>query len=591
MAEPLNVVLLIADGHGYHTGDLDWGTEEYRGLRSRLERLRLEERGFAKFTNVISPAVSTIMSIESMLTGLYAAKTHKLHWREWPEWDRLEHPQLSTFLQARGYAVHGFSYLLNAENWMPGIHCYKPELYRDFPSRKRDTHSHHAVLAAAKHYFAHDFQRGRPQCLLIHSIFVYDFWDELMALCEGQGLTAANTIFAFTSDHYFPKNFGRQWLLGERDGWSIWHHTDLTEYNTRVFLYLKYPGLQPREVGDVVAGYDLAPTLLELLGLRGEWPARCDGESVLPLLTGAGRPEGRVVRNDNVYPFQIGEKQGRISAVRFGRFKYVLRPDPVSSYLSYRMHEPWGRVLESEELYEVGADPEEQRNLVDLPDPIVGAALERGRAEMRRTSGEILEFHAEHLRKYAERTGLAARLRSGARPLERVLCFQSCPPEVAATLVRVLAGLFPEAQIDLVARDAGGLALPERVRAVSEPAGTHDCGLRLSNFPVGAYAGVYDPAAHPVGDFAEAGRVLRALAVPAKFTLGLDGSLTALGETDLPAGGGVLTRWRQGSRRKAAGVLAGLKPKLRRWLRSVESGGAGLPRHLAERIIRKDRAE
>jgi arylsulfatase A-like enzyme len=591
MAEPLNVVLLIADGHGYHTGDLDWGTEEYRGLRSRLERLRLEERGFAKFTNVVSPAVSTIMSIESMLTGLYAAKTHKLHWREWPEWDRLEHPQFSTFLQARGYAVNGFSYLLNAENWMPGIHCYKPELYRDFPSHKRDTHSHHAVLAAVKHYFAHDGQQSRPQCLLIHSIFVYDFWDELMDLCERHGLTAANTIFAFTSDHYFPKNFGRQWLLGERDGWSIWHHTDLTEDNTRVFLYLKYPGLQPRVVGDVVAGYDVAPTLLELLGLRGEWPARCDGESVLPLLAGAGGTEGRVVRNDNVYPFQIGEKQGRISAVRFGRFKYVFRPDPVSSYISYRMHEPWGCVLGPEELYDIAADPEEQRNLVGSTDPTAEAALERGRAELRRTSGEILEFHAEHLRKFAERTGLAARLRPGAGPPARVLCFQSCPPEVAVTLVRMLGGLWPAAQIDLVTRETGGLALPGRVRAVSEPTGAYDCGLRLSNFPVGAYAGVYDPGVHPVGDFAEAGRVLRALAVPAKFTLALDGSLTALGHSDQPAGDGVWARCRQAARRAAAGAVEGLKPKLRRWLRSVESGGAGIPQHLAERIIRKDRAE
>ncbi len=591
MAESLNVVLLIADGHGHHTGDLDWGTEEFRNLRSRLERLRLGERGFAKFNNVISPAVSTIMSIESMLTGLYAAKTHKLHWREWPAWDRLDHPQLSTFLQGRGYDVHGFSYLLNAENWMPGILCYKPELYRDFPSHKRDTHSHHAVLAAVQHYFAHDFKAGRPQFLMVHSIFVFDFWDELMALFARHGMTEANTVFAFTSDHYFPKNFGRQWLLGERDGWSIWHHTDLTEHNTRVFLYLKYPGIRPREVGDVVAGYDLAPTLLELLGLRAAWPGQLDGESVLPLLSGETRPAGRTVRNDNVYPYQIGEKQGRISAVRCGRFKYVRRPDPISSYISYRTHEPWASVFGHEELFDIEADPEELRNLMDSTEPAVVAALAHGRAEMLRTSDAILDFHAAGLRTYAEQSGLATRLRP-AGSAGRILCLQSCPAEVCVTLVRMLATLLPEASIDVVAKDLAGHALPARCRVVPQPDGAYDAGLRLANFPVGDYVAAYDAAVRPAGEFAAAGATLRVLPIAAKFTLGLDCSLTPLGDSERAVAGGVGAALRRAALAPLRALFVKLKPRLRRWLRAVEGGGgAGMPRHLSDRIIRGDRPE
>ena len=524
------------------------------------------------------------MSIESMLTGLFAAKTHKLHWREWPAWDQLDEPQLSTFLRGRGYDVHGFSYLLNAEHWMPGILCYKPELYRDFPSHKRDTHSHHAVLAAVKHYFAHDFKPGRPQCLMIHSIFVFDFWDEMMALFAQHGLTEANTVFAFTSDHYFPKNFGRQWLLGERDGSSIWHHTDLTEYNTRVFLYLKYPDIRPREIGDAIAGYDLTPTLLELLGLRAEWPGRLDGESLLPLLGGEMRAARRTLRNDNVYPYQIGEKQGRIAAVRCGRFKYVRRPDPASSYISYRMHEPWSAVLGHEELYDIEADPEEQRNLVNSTEPAVLGALAHCRAEMKRTSDEIIDFHVESLKLFAERSGLAARLGSGKSP-RRILCFQSCPVEVCATLVRLLAGLLPEADIEVVAKDLAGWALPGRCRVVAQPGEGYDCALRLSNFPVGAYTAVYDATAHPIGDFTAVGAAIRALPVAAKFTLGLDCSLTPVTPDEGPG---------LGDRARAAvrSMVAWAEPSLRRWAKKFKSGsGASMPRHLSERIIRDDRTD
>ena len=74
---------MVTDGHGHYTGDMDWGTKEGYALKTRLERLNLVEKGYIKFSNAMSPAVSTIMSIESIMSGIYAAKAHKLHWREW----------------------------------------------------------------------------------------------------------------------------------------------------------------------------------------------------------------------------------------------------------------------------------------------------------------------------------------------------------------------------------------------------------------------------------------------------------------------------------------------------------------------------
>lgn len=605
MTQPRNLILLITDGHGHHTGDHDWGTDEFRGLRSRMERLQLARHGYAKFNTMMSPAVSTIMSIESILAGIYAAKTHKLHWREWPDWDRLDHPVLSTFLQGRGYEVNGFSYLLNAENWMPGVLCYKPELYRDFPSHKRDTHSHHAVLAAVKHYFANAFRPGRPQALIVHTIFLFDLWDELMALFKTHGFTDDNTVFAFTADHYFPKNFGRQWLLSERDQSPIFHHTDLTEHNTRVFLYLKYPGMKPREIDELVSGYDITPTLLELLGLRGEWPGKLDGESLVPWLEGRA-PGGpaRVLRADNVYPYQVGEKMGRIMAVRWGRYKYVRRPDPASSYIAYRMDEPWNRVVGHEEFYDIPADPEEQQNLVASADPAVQAALTRCRTELRRTTDEILAFHAEGLAAYAERGGIAARLRATVGGAGRVLCVQAGPAEVSVTLVRMLATLLPTVKIEVVGKGLDGFALPANCEAIAFPSGEpysvarvrevlgpraaaseYACALRLAGVKADGFGAVYDERVQPLADFAAAGEVIEAWAAKLKGSLALDCSLTPIAAARDP---GLGAR----SRGALRTMVARAEPTLRRWAKKFKSGGGPqMPRHFSERIIRDDRID
>lgn len=598
MAAPLNIILLITDGHGHHTGDHDWGTTEYLGLRSRLERLELGRKGFAKFGNVMSPAASTIMSIESMLTGLHAAKTHKLHWREWPEWDRLEQPTLSSFLEQRGYAAHGFSYLLNAENWIPAIKLYRPELYRDFPSHKRDTHSHHAVLAAVRHYFAHAFEAGRPQLLMVHSIFLFDFWDELMELFGQHGLTDENTIFAFTSDHYFPKNFGRQWLLGERDGVPIYHHTDLTEHNTRVFLYLKAPGLPAQECDAPVSGCDLLPTLVDLLGLSAQWTTPVDGQSLIPWLRGASLPE-RWLRADNVYPYQIGEKQGRVTAIRCGYYKYVVRPDPASSYVAYRMQEPCGLLIESEEFYDLRSDLEETVNRIATVEPAELDGLARCRAAWRETTAAIFATHARGLWQYAQRSGLADKI-AGGRVVSSLLCIQAGPAEITVTLLQVLTALFPAARVDLVARDLKGWKVPESCRVLVYPAGRdyevetvlswlaqsgaarYDALLGLGGTGLGPPE-YYDTAAHPTTDYAAAERVLVALSGEQKGWLALNAAFVPL------RAGAQKARFGNWAWELARALLRRFKPRLLRLVRALESGGPKMAPSFSARFIRRSR--
>ena len=164
-----NVVIVIHDGFGHYANADDWCTDDSWGLKEQFNSIRFAEDNFLDFTKAISPAVSTIMSIESILSGVYAAKAHKLHWREWPTWDRLNYASISDVLEGFGYSVNGFSYLLNSENWMPSIRCYKPELYENYPSEKKDTHSYEAVISAFRDYFQNSFQPHQKQCLIVHS--------------------------------------------------------------------------------------------------------------------------------------------------------------------------------------------------------------------------------------------------------------------------------------------------------------------------------------------------------------------------------------------------------------------------------------
>ena len=361
----LNVILVIHDGYGHYVEDDDWCTWENFEVKKRFEEMELKKNGFIEFSNAISPAASTIMSIESILSGVYAAKAHKIHWREWPTSDKFHNLTLGDFLETKDYQVRGFSYLLNSENWMPAIKCYRPDLYKDFPSEKRDTHSQWAVISALKHYFENDYEPKRKQCLFVHSVHVYDFWKEMNDVFNSHGLTENNTVFVLTADHNFPEGYGRMLNYLQQLGYFPPHHTDLSEHNTRVPFYIRYPFAKNREIPDLVSGYDVTPTILGVLGLYQGWPGAFDGENLYPLCEGNSEKESdRCVRSDNLYPFQVGGNQGRIIAVRNQKFKLVIKLDEPRSYINYRLNMGWNVAVEKNEFYDLINDPKETKNLI-----------------------------------------------------------------------------------------------------------------------------------------------------------------------------------------------------------------------------------
>jgi choline-sulfatase len=101
-----------------------------------------------------------------------------------------------------------------------------------------------------------------------------------------------------------------------------------------------YDGLRGRRVADTVRSVDVMPTVLDLLGMA---PADdVDGQSVVPLMTGAVLELGLAAYAEAVYPrYHYGWSDLR--SLTSGRFKYIEAPRP--------------------ELYDLGQDPNETRNL------------------------------------------------------------------------------------------------------------------------------------------------------------------------------------------------------------------------------------
>ena len=158
---------------------------------------------------------------------------------------------------------------------------------------------------------------------------------QILDVLKKKGL-AENTLVAIMGDNGFA--FGEHGLIDKRTAY---------EESMRVPLVMQLPsvikaGSKPEEV---VANIDLAPTFLELAGLKT--PANMDGQSYLPILRG----EKTAWRNNLMYEYYweyAFPQTPTMHALRGGRYKYI-------NYYG---------LWDINELYDLQSDPLESRNLI-----------------------------------------------------------------------------------------------------------------------------------------------------------------------------------------------------------------------------------
>jgi choline-sulfatase len=118
----------------------------------------------------------------------------------------------------------------------------------------------------------------------------------------------------------------------------------------RVPLIVRAPAIRPRRIADVVRLIDIAPTVLELLGLDGP---QSDGISLVRALKG-GRLDVEAYA-ESLYPARMG--LAPVLALRDRRFKLIDGPTP--------------------ELYDLEQDPFEQNNVIGARGRIADAMRAR----------------------------------------------------------------------------------------------------------------------------------------------------------------------------------------------------------------------
>lgn len=182
----------------------------------------------------------------------------------------------------------------------------------------------------------------------------------LLALADELGLRE-NTIVVFTSDNgpLWDRFGGTDADFFNSAGGLRGRKGHYYEAGFRVPCIVRWPGkIQPGTTSERVTGFeDWLPTLLELIGTPEATPRGIDGISFAPTLLGWIQPER---------PFLYRESQGYDGqqAVRVGPWKAIrtnLHPRP-----SVKDKTP-GQI----ELYHLGSDPAESRNLADKHPDVV----------------------------------------------------------------------------------------------------------------------------------------------------------------------------------------------------------------------------
>jgi arylsulfatase len=251
-------------------------------------------------------------------------------------------------------------YFLFVHYWDPHTPYLPPEPYRQrFYPAGRDPHDRQNTsmdkvwaFEPFRWYF-HSWLPGVTDTAYVNACYDAEtaYMDEhlrpVFARLRELGLDQ-DTVVVITADH------GE--VLDEHEG--HYDHHGLYEANVHVPLIMWAPGrlAAGTRVPGLVQNLDLAPTILDLCGVPNT--EGMEGKSLLPCLLG--------LRDGNYEEVYFSEATWQVKrAVRRGRWKFIKALQP-----SFHPGSP------PRELYDLAADPEEQRNVVEQH-PEVAADLER----------------------------------------------------------------------------------------------------------------------------------------------------------------------------------------------------------------------
>lgn len=381
---------------------------------------------FIRFSNIVCGWVSTVGSVSGLLTGVTPALLLRDHVSKGKSVDEsrftLPHEPITRMLAGHGYQVEGLSGILCFREQIPffmeshrGVRPgmlartspVGPALARATPVERKPLIRNEVegfpffplsetapespfltdqAIIERVHNLSEELKTDAPKALFFH-LNQGDLLDELLAALASIGVTPDNSVIVMLGDHGYPGGVsvecGRQFPMPT-------HDDSMDEYNLRINAAVSFPGCVSREFSPLCISWDLAPTILDLLGFNPdvELP-KATGLNLAPWLRNEVQEyPRRVLRIENRY---MGQMTKRAVCLIDDDWRYIVRPGHSYDAYGYLPYTLPGR----EELY-CRDDREGVNNLVYSPKsrPVLDAfrrEFSKGEAEMmRRVFGEDL---------------------------------------------------------------------------------------------------------------------------------------------------------------------------------------------------------
>ena len=301
--------------------------------RSRLEIMDKFKQKSIEFTEVVTSAPSTVMSISAMMTGqhsfilganyndfrfdrkLYPSLTSILNQEGWQCYAALMHPDIREKLTCLNiYPRHKWPRKFSHGNWWTNNDILK---FIKYALRNESN----GLKPENKFWFIDYNCREDPK--------ISNKVENTINLFYENGYTHSNTIFILCSDHGYPDpSRGITPELLKRK--KMTHDIFMTDDNIMIPFFMSLPGIKNRQFKEQISTINIFPTLLDYLNINLPNSQLNYSDSLLPYLNQSKISYNKLARCDARF---LGQSN-RICCVRSKDYKLIYNYDE-KKYIYY----------------------------------------------------------------------------------------------------------------------------------------------------------------------------------------------------------------------------------------------------------------
>ena len=366
-----NIIWILCDSVRVYKTDSD--------ERGRLDVMDTFAKESVDFRTAVTAAPSTVMSISSMITGI-PAPYQSMSYNDFSFLDGEINSFPNILRSNGGYDTYGMFFWPDGRKFLGPIWGDICEKYwdKDLKSRKDEFWSNDDQIRLFKRFIKERSTNTKPFFSWLHLNCRNDAElsqkvDSLFAFLKLNNLWD-DYIIVLNSDHGYPDvNRG----ISYYDKLKYGHDLIMSDDNILAPQLLKLPGISARKVDEVVSTLDIAPTILDYLGLYENLDLSSfisSGRSLLNDLKNGIVKNNDFCRVDNRFLFQ----RNCVTVLRNNRYKFIKYVDE-----------------NREEFYDIYSDKFEVNNSILKPE--FSEKIEAFRNEYINQNKEITNFHVSRI--------------------------------------------------------------------------------------------------------------------------------------------------------------------------------------------------